>query len=195
MRDFQQAWCEDLLNKLLKRNISKIYFYDFSQTLSLPSDVIQPINLKEIQKKLINKNYTNISDFISDTKLLFEFSLKLFLYKSDMYDISSYLSDWWDKKCNDYPRSEQEKFILDLKNLENKIDRLRNEINSDTSKLKVDIVSEENSDKEDGLWENDEHSKNGQKKNTENVKVAQVKKGSKSKKASSSSDNESFSDF
>ena len=129
MNDFQLEWCQNLLDKLMKKNISKPFHYQLSLFLSA--------NLSDNQiKQDPNHNLTYISNQLSEGryKSPLEFGIAVnqvledgylnFKPNSILYNITDMLYKWFNKKIKFYPRLKQELWIDSLSHLQAKLEKL-----------------------------------------------------------------------
>lgn len=125
MTDFQKNYCFKMLDKIEKHPISQIFMQQSNLNDSHFSKYIDKqkkvMDFKTIRKKIIDKQYKSMNEWGQDVRIIFSNAKNNFKDDSPIYKMGQDLSEWFENKWNDYPRSEEELWVKKLRKIQESI--------------------------------------------------------------------------
>lgn len=125
MTDFQKNYCFKMLDKIEKRPISGIFNQQSnlfenhnSKYINKPKKVM---DFQTIRKKLTEGQYKTMNEWGQDVRLIFSNANICFKEDSPIYKMAQDLSEWFERKWNDYPRSEEEQWVKKLRKVQESV--------------------------------------------------------------------------
>jgi len=130
MTELQHTWCRRILNDLKKKKTSNAFRRPFQEifTLNTTLKIKKHVDLTIIEKKLMHNEYSDITKFVLDMKLMWKNALESFSPDSLIHQTALYLSSWVEKKYGEYPRNEKEEWLNMIKVLTKKVQKLEAQI-------------------------------------------------------------------
>lgn len=114
--DFQREWCIKMINKINKMEISMPFRSELTREYGINKDIIDivktPMDLSIVRERLENNLYNNIDEFGRDVRLIWGNTLKIFRKGSSVYAMAADLSNWFEKRFNNYPRNQVEEWFI-----------------------------------------------------------------------------------
>lgn len=125
MTDFQKKHCFKMLEKIEKHPISEIFMQQsnlFDNHYAKYIDKQKKVmDFKTIRKKLTDGQYKCMNEWGQDVRLIFSNAKNNFKDDSPIYKMAQDLSDWFESKWNDYPRSEEEQWVKKLRKVQESV--------------------------------------------------------------------------
>ena len=129
MTYFQLRWCQGIMEKLQKMEISK----PFDAKPSADTQVGQrfadlfpdAISLSTVRQRLQEKKYGSVIEWGLDVRKVFWCWISF--YQSDSHPVAQMacdLQNWFEKKFNAFPRSSNEQWMMKLEKARKKCDKL-----------------------------------------------------------------------
>ena len=119
MNEFEKRKCLDLTNKMLRKDLCRLFREKVDPERDGAPDyytiIKQPMDLTTIRKKLNSNEYKSIEQWIDDMNLIWK-NAKLYNTEgSIIHFIAQELEQWFAKKCTQIPRNKDEEWMLQLR--------------------------------------------------------------------------------
>ena len=120
MNDFQRRFCERIHEKLEQRPIARYFLEINPMTLEHPTserDMSYPVDLTAIKRKLLDGKYSHIKEWAVDVRHVWTSTRRRDDPDGNFDRMAQCLSNWFEKKWNDFPRSEEEDWAQKVQKL------------------------------------------------------------------------------
>ncbi|KAK8893854.1 hypothetical protein M9Y10_022283 [Tritrichomonas musculus] len=128
LSDFQLKQCLKILDKLEEKSISKPFQRNLAENFGLPEPIREylekPIDLSTIRDRLKNNKYKTIQEWGRDVFLVFDNVLCLFHVGSPINAMAKDLRNWFEKKLKNFPRTRNEKWLIEFNSTHEKLQKL-----------------------------------------------------------------------
>ena len=119
MNEFEKRKCLDLTNKMLRKDLCRLFREKVDPERDGAPDyytiIKQPMDLTTIRKKLNSNEYKSIEQWIDDMNLIWK-NAKLYNTEgSIIHFIAQELEQWFARKCAQIPRNKDEEWMLQLR--------------------------------------------------------------------------------
>lgn len=125
MTDFQKQYCLKMLDKIEKHPISQIFATQSklfeNHFIKYTSKPKKAMDLQTIRKKLTEGQYKTMNECGQDIQLIFSNTTSCFKEDSPIYAMAQDLSEWFDKKWIEYPRTEEEQWVKKIRKVQESV--------------------------------------------------------------------------
>ena len=128
MNKFQKKQCKSVIKKLCSMEISIPFQSDMSMkygiTESIKNYLQNPVNISIVKKRLYENHYQSLLEFESDVRLIWSNAMSLFQKGSAIFAMAEDCSVWFDKQMEQFPRSENELWLIKFNKIHRKLNNL-----------------------------------------------------------------------
>jgi hypothetical protein len=115
MDEFQRSYCHKMLDKIEKRPVAQFFKEPLTADSEYMSGYVEvpqrPMDLGTIRKKLNSGAYSTISEWGADVRQIWWNAQSIYPKESPIHIIAHELSDWFERKWSEYPRTRQEQWM------------------------------------------------------------------------------------
>ena len=128
LSQYQYDWCLSILDKIEKMHISQFFktktVSDETHNKNYYSIISTPMDLATCRENLVNEQYDSVLKFGSDVRLIFDNAMQYYPPGDPIFMMAQELHNWFEKKFQSFPRSSNEKWLMKLRKIQGKVDKL-----------------------------------------------------------------------